>query len=108
MKTALCPVHLFRSSSFAPAGNTVVSVAPSERVVAVYGDGGAFGERGVASSFGGAVVFRNEASGEYFIGVWGARNASRFRRDLRARTEIAIVREAPDARLVYWGTVATQ
>jgi hypothetical protein len=68
MTTALCPVYLFRSSGFAPSGDAVVSVAPLDRVVAVYGDGGVVGEGGLSSSFGGAAVFKNDASGECFIG----------------------------------------
>ena len=103
MTTALCPVYLFRSSGFAPSGDTVVSVAPLDRVVAVYGDGGVVGEGGLSSSFGGAAVFKNDASGECFIGVWGARNASRFRSELRAHMQIDVIREAPDARLAFWG-----
>ena len=103
MTTTLCPVYLFRSSGFAPSGDTVISVAPLDRVVAVYGDGGVVGEGGLSSSFGGAAVFKNDASGECFIGVWGARNASRFRSELRAHMEIDVVKEAPNARLAFWG-----
>lgn len=35
MTTSPCPVYLFRSAGFAPSGNTVVSVAPLDCVVAV-------------------------------------------------------------------------
>jgi len=97
------PVYLFRQSGFAPSGDTVVSVAPLESVVAFYGAGGVVGEGGLVSAFGGAVVFRNDVSGACYIGVWGARNASRFRSDLRARMEIILLRHAPDARLSFWG-----
>ncbi|WP_421407334.1 hypothetical protein [Agrobacterium tumefaciens] len=103
MTTVFCPVYLFRSSGFAPSGDTVVCVAPLARVVAVYGDGGVVGEGGLSSSFGGPAVFKNDASGERFIGVWGARNASRFRRELRAQMQIAVIKEAPVARLVFRG-----
>jgi hypothetical protein len=103
MTTAPCPVYLFRSTGFAPSGDTVVSVAPLDTVVAVYGTGGVVGEGGLSSSFGGAAVFKNDASGECFIGVWGARNASRFRSELRAHMQIAVIKEAPDARLAFWG-----
>lgn len=99
-----CPVYLFRSTGFAPSGDTVVSVAPLECVVAVYGNGGVIGEGGLSSSFGGAAAFKNDVSGEYFIGVWGSRNASRFRSKLRAHMQIAVMKEAPDARLAFRGT----
>jgi len=98
-----CPVYLFRSADFAPSGDTVVSVAPQDIVVAVYGGGGVFGVGGLSSSFGGAAVFRNDASGECFIGVWGARNAARFRRELQASMPITVIKEAPDARLTFRG-----
>ncbi|QFY60907.1 hypothetical protein FZ934_11060 [Rhizobium grahamii] len=103
MTTLPCQVYLFRSAGFAPSAGTVVSVAQLDRVVAVYGAGGVFGEGGLSSAFDGAAVFKNYASGACFIGVWGARNASRFRSKLRAHMEIAVYNEAPDARLSFWG-----
>ena len=103
MMTSPCPVYVFRSAGFAPSGDTVVSVAPLDCVVAVYGSGGAIGEGGLSSAFGGVAVFKNDASGDCFVGVWGARNASRFRSELRAHMQITIHKEAPDARLSFWG-----
>jgi hypothetical protein len=103
MATTLCPVFLFRSSGFAPSGDTVISVAPLEAVIFVYGGGGVVGEGGLHSAFGGAAVFKNDTTGGCFVGVWGARNASRFRRELRAHMDIRVIKEAPDARLVFWG-----
>ncbi|WP_026792836.1 hypothetical protein [Pleomorphomonas oryzae] len=99
-----CPVYLFRSSAFAPSGDTVVIVAPLDQVVAVYGGGGMWGEAGLSSAFGGVAIFRNDASGERFAGVWGARNAARFRRELQAHMSIAVIDEAPNARLVFFET----
>ena len=46
---------------------------------------------------------RTIPSGEYFVGVWGARNASLFRSEHRAHMQIAVRKEAPDARLAFWG-----
>ena len=103
---ATCPVYVFRSAVFAPSGNTVVSVAPQSCVVSVYGGGGGLGVGGLESVFGRSVVFKNDASGERFVGVWGARNASRFRSQLRAHMEISLQKEAPDARLVFIGTAS--
>ncbi|MDZ7872724.1 MAG: hypothetical protein U5N27_05845 [Rhizobium sp.] len=68
----------------------------------VYGNGGVLGEGGLSSAFGGAAVFKNETTGECFIGVWGARNASRFRRELRGHVETRLIKEAPDARIAFW------
>ena len=104
MATSPCPVYLFRYAGFAPSGDTVVSVAPLDCVVAFYGSGGVVGEGGLSSAFGGHVVFKNDLSGEYFVGVWGARNASRFRNELLAHMQITVHKEAPDARRVFWGT----
>jgi hypothetical protein len=97
------PVYLFRRAGFAPSGNTVMCVAPLDCVVTVYGGGGVVGEGGLSKAFGGAAVFKNDYFGNYFVGVWGARNASRFRRELRAQVEIDIHKHAPDGRLAFWG-----
>lgn len=102
MTTQPCPVYLFRSQGFAPAGDTVVCVAPAECVIAVYGGEGPFGTEGLSSAFGGAVVFRNDETGCHFLGVWGRRYASRFRSDLRRNMPISICQEAPDARQIMW------
>lgn len=99
-----CPIYLFRSPAFAPSGDTIVAVASLATVIGVYGGGGVWGEGGLSSSFGGVAVFKNDASGDHFAGIWGARNAARFRRDLQARMPIAVLKQAPDARLVYWST----
>lgn len=100
MSGAPCPVHLFRSAGFAPSGDTVVGIAPLDKVVAVYGGGGAFDADGLSAAFGGAAVFRHEATGELFAGVWGTRNASRFRREMRERMPVVVSREMPEVRLV--------
>ncbi|GMB81375.1 hypothetical protein NN6n1_21580 [Shinella zoogloeoides] len=96
-----CPVYLFRAEGFAPSGDTV-SMAPLEAVVGVYGGGGAFDADGLSAAFGGAAIFRNDATGALFAGVWGTRKASRFRREMREHVSVVLVREAPEARLVVW------
>ena len=96
-----CPVYFFKSTGFAPSGDTVVNVAQRDKVISVYGGGGLFGEGGLSSAFGGAVVFKDDTTGQCFIGVWGTRNASRFRRELRLHLEVIIVKEAPNASLVF-------
>ncbi|NLS17159.1 hypothetical protein HGP16_11385 [Rhizobium sp. P40RR-XXII] len=60
------------------------------------------GEAGLSSIFGGAVVFKNDATGELFLGVWGARNASRFRRLIRTNMQTINFKDPPSARLVFW------
>ncbi|NTE85808.1 hypothetical protein [Agrobacterium rubi] len=108
MTTSACPIYLFRSTSFARSGETVVSVAPLDYVIKVYGSGGVVGEAGLSSSFGGAAVFRNDVSNECFIGVWGARNASRFRSELRTQMQVTIHKQPPDARLAFWESAKTR
>jgi hypothetical protein len=96
------PVFVFRSTHFATAADTVVSAAPLDLVVTVYGGGGLKGEGGLAEAFGGAALFRDDDTGESYLGVWGARNASRFRHTLKeAGVNLSIVREPPRARLVW-------
>ncbi len=56
---------------------------------------------GLNSAFGGSCVFRNDDTGALFLGVWGERNASRFRNGLRkGGLSLEIVPEPPPARLV--------
>ncbi len=99
------PVYLFRDSHFAPAGDTVVCAAPLDVVVSVYGGGGLKGEGGLAAAFSGAAFFRNDETGLCFLGVWGSRNASRFRSALRrSGSRLEIVRERPPARLAWFQT----
>ncbi|GGF98020.1 hypothetical protein GCM10010924_27770 [Rhizobium wenxiniae] len=105
MTISLHRVYVFRSQGFAPAGDTLVCVAPADCVIAVYGGGGSFDIDGISSAFGGAVVFRNDETERCFLGVWGKRYASRFRSDLRRHMPISICNEAPDARLTMWQTV---
>ena len=96
----ICTFYLFRCSRIIAGGNTVVAVAPLEQVVSVYEGGGARGLGGLSTAFGGAIEFRNEDTGQRYIGVWGQRNASRFRRKLRGTFRLSIVRQQPSARLV--------
>ncbi|MCJ8053041.1 hypothetical protein GB928_014360 [Shinella curvata] len=99
MSDAPCPLYIFRSANFAPSGNTVVTIAPIDRVAAVYGgEGGG----GLSDAFGGVAIFLNDATGERFAGVWGARNASRFRRKMRESIPVVLRRETPAVRLALW------
>jgi hypothetical protein len=76
-----------------------------ELVVSVFGGGGPKGLAGLEAAFGGAAFFRNEEAGFQYLGVWGARKASRFRRSLReAGASLDIIREPPPARLVFYTT----
>jgi hypothetical protein len=103
--TAPIPVYVFRDRSFAPQGDTVVSVAPRDAVVSVYGGGGVMDGDGLCQVFGGSCAFRNEDTGAVFMGVWGARNASRFRAALRrGGVALEIVDGRPPARLIVWST----
>jgi hypothetical protein len=63
----------------------------------------------VSEAFGGCAVYRRPLW-TTFVGVWGNRNGSRFRRFLRERgAELTIHNEAPaDARLLYWATKNTR
>jgi hypothetical protein len=97
-------IYYFRGPHFAPSGNTVVCAAARETVVSVFGGGGLYHSDGLLSAFAGAAVFRDE-TGELFLGVWGARKASRFRSALkRSCPDIETLNEPPPGRLVLWRT----
>ncbi len=92
-------VYLFRDPHFAPDGDTIVCIAERtrmERFVA---------KKEVAWAFSGHAVYRRWPWKTY-VGVWGRKNASRFRRFLRERgAEVTIRREPPpNVRLAYWTT----
>ncbi len=57
---------------------------------------------GLSSVFSGIAVFRNDATGKYYLGVWGARKASQFRSRLRkAGFQTEIIEAAPPGRLAW-------
>jgi hypothetical protein len=100
-------VYVFRDSRFSPGGEAVASATSSEIVTLVFGGGGHHGEDGLATQFGRAAFFRNDETGRTFLGVWGSRNASRFRGTLRRRgLSVEIVREPPPGRLTWFQTPA--
>lgn len=101
-------VYLFQSEGFAHDSNTVICAAPVDLVVAVYGGGGHRDQEGVQRAFGGNAFYRNDQTGACFLGVWGARNASRFRNALRREAEIEIIPEPPPARLAWRNTGGTR
>jgi hypothetical protein len=97
-------VYVFRDSRFR-GGNTVVSAAPHELVVSVYGGGGLVGEGNLAVAFGGCAYFRNEETGLTYLGIWGARKAAKFRTSLgKSGASIELIPEPPPARLVWFQT----
>ncbi len=109
------PLHVFvfRDPHFAPDGDTLVCIAEQAEVERFIPNDE------VAWAFSGHAVYRrNERGGllslvmallrrrRTYVGVWGRKNASRFRRFLRERgAELKIHSEAPaNLRLVYWTT----
>ncbi len=99
------PVYVFRGLSGLASDPTIVSVAPLDLVLSVFGGGGLRGEGGLSDAFGGTAFFRNDETGQCYLGVWGARKASRFRRALRSGgATLNIVRERPPTRLISWGS----
>lgn len=97
------PIYVFRDPHFAPAANTVVSAAPLEAIVRVYGGGGFNETNGLSVAFGGAAVFRDDATGECHLGVWGNRKAAKFRNELRlSGLDVQTIDTAPPGRLVWY------
>ena len=92
-------VYVFREPAFSPDGNTLVCVAPARGMKRF------ISKREISQAFGGCAVYRRRLWDAY-VGVWGDRNGSRFRRFLRERgAELTIHKEAPtNMRLLYWTT----
>jgi hypothetical protein len=86
---------------FARRGRTWVSVAPLNLVDSVYGGENVKGEAGLVAEFGGAVLYGNDGTGSRYLGVWGARKASRFRGELRrSGVLLDVIHMHPPARLI--------
>jgi len=83
-------------------GDTFAAAAPLREVVSVYGGGGLVGEGGLSKAFGRAIVFKQEDTGQYFLGVWGRRNTARFRAALRSVGDIVVIGDSPPARLIHF------
>lgn len=92
-------VYVFRDPHFSPAGDTLVCIAELSRMERF------IPKEEVRWAFSGQAVYRRWPWTTY-VGVWGRKNASRFRRFLRERgAELTIYREAPPRlRLAYWTT----
>jgi hypothetical protein len=90
--------YLFRDGHFAPSGDTVVCFADRAAVEAALGRGQ------LEALFQGSAVYADDAMKLDYIGVWGARNASRLRQFLReCGFEIVIDRQRPtNVRLRYF------
>lgn len=90
--------YLFRDGHFAPSGDTVVCVADRATVEAALGRGQ------MEVLLRGGAVYTDNATKLDYIGVWGVRSASRFRRFLReCGFEIVIDRQRPpNVRLRYF------
>jgi len=96
-------VYVFQDVVPSPSVDAIFSVAPHDLVASVFGLGSALEEGSLAAAFGGAAVFRNDQTGESYLGVWGARNCSRFRSMLRKTdVQLKILRQPSPARLVRW------
>jgi hypothetical protein len=96
-------IYVFRDPHFAPAGDTFVSAAPLEAVVRVYGGGGIKDAGGLSAAFGGAAVYRDDATSKIHLGVWGARKTAKFRNALKqSGVEVEIIKSPPPGRLVWY------
>jgi hypothetical protein len=82
-------VYLFRDS-LPSRSNTVVCVGEKERIEAAFGGGQ------LAVLFKGEAVYSNDTINRTYLGVWGARNASRLRRLLQEHgVELLVKRTRP-------------
>jgi hypothetical protein len=104
------PVYTFRLSTLRRGADpTIISVAPRSVVQAIFGGGGPKGIAGLDRAFGGGMVFENCRSGKAFLGVWGCRNASRFRALIRQSGYVVkTINEPPPARQVLSSRTKTR
>jgi hypothetical protein len=96
------PAYVFRGGHGSTAANTVVTVAPLDFVVSVYGGGGLKGEAGLAAVFGGAAFFAMRKRGTVFsaYGVL-ARLLALGTRFGAAAQRLEFIPQHPPARLIW-------
>lgn len=92
-------VYAFRSCAFARNGDSVVCIGARKQLESLLGAGM------LSATFFGYALYRDPNETEY-IGVWGARNASKLRRLLReCGAQVIIHRESPpEVRLHHFAT----
>jgi hypothetical protein len=93
-------VYEFRGPQFSPEGDTIVCVVERgamEKYIS---------KAEVSDAFSGCAVYRLRWPWNQYVGVWGKRNAARFRRFLEERgADVAIRREPVEGlKLFYWAT----
>ncbi len=89
-RSAPLTVYVFRDNGFAPSGDTVVCIADKKQIESTLGQGQ------LENLFFGSTTYRNDTTEEEYLGVWGERNASRFRQLLRDRgIEIQVQKARP-------------
>lgn len=93
-------IYVFRDPHFAPDGDTLVCIAERTRTEKF------IQKKEIDWAFSGHVAYRCWCPWKTYVGVYGRKNTSRFRRFLRERgANLDICREAPPkARLLYWVT----
>jgi hypothetical protein len=102
-------IYVFRDPSFSPSGDTLVCIVEQNQMERF------MTKEEVSHAFSGCATYRRWDSGrswfsrlmrQTYVGVWGKKNGSRFRRFLRERgAEVSIHRIEPsDLRLAYYGT----
>ena len=109
-------VFVFRDPHFVPDGDTLVCIAERAEMERFIPKGE------VAWAFSGHAVYRRSQRGgllslvtallrrrRTYVGVWGRKNGSRFRRFLRERgAELKIHREAPGNLRLAYSTTANE
>jgi hypothetical protein len=92
-------VHVFQDR-IALRVNTVICVGEREEIEEALGLGQ------LEEIFEGKIVYRNDSIKKDYVGVWGARNASRLRRLLRGQGVALLIQRTrpPDTRLLSLST----
>jgi hypothetical protein len=113
--TARSKIYVFRDDRFAFGSDSWVSTAQLEAVAAVFCPSApkdalrrdlirlaVEGPGGLAEHFGVAAVFRVPGTDGFYVGVWGARKASRFRSAFRKAGMETWLIKAPNPGKLAW------
>ena len=104
MSDEVVKVYRFQAPQFS-SGGAEVNLAKVADVIDCFGGGGVKNADGLSPIFQGFAAYKDEVSGQEYLGVWGVRNCSKYRRLLREYFgKLEIVNEKPECRLTVYSS----
>jgi hypothetical protein len=98
-------VYVFRKAVDPTSKGTEITIARADAVVSCFGGNGIFNSNGLSALFDGCICYKDERTGDKYLGVWGVRKCAKFRNLMRKHfSSIEISREIPPFREIFSST----